>query len=149
MSDYDPETNSEHLRILEIFHYVMGIIAIIFGFFPILHLFAGFIITTMGENADAPADMIGLLFLIIPGLMMLVLWTLGILTILAGKYISERRKRKFCLITAGILCIFFPIGTVLGIFTILVLSRSSVRNLFDGGDTEPQDRPEAPPAEPA
>jgi hypothetical protein len=31
---------------------------------------------------------------------------------------------------AGINCIFIPIGTVLGVFTIIVLTRDSVKELF-------------------
>jgi hypothetical protein len=41
----------------------------------------------------------------------------------------------YCLVVAGIECIFMPFGTVLGVFTIIVLMRPSVRNLFgvEGG----------------
>jgi hypothetical protein len=31
---------------------------------------------------------------------------------------------------AGIACVFMPFGTVLGVFTIIVLMRDSVRRLF-------------------
>ena len=35
---------------------------------------------------------------------------------------------------AGIECIFMPFGTVLGVFTIIVLMRPSMKELFDPGD---------------
>jgi hypothetical protein len=36
----------------------------------------------------------------------------------------------FCLVMAGIACIFMPFGTALGVLTIIVLMRDSVRELF-------------------
>jgi len=36
----------------------------------------------------------------------------------------------FCLVMAGVECIFTPFGTVLGVLTIIVLVRPSVKELF-------------------
>jgi len=36
----------------------------------------------------------------------------------------------FCFVVACIECLFMPFGTVLGAFTIIVLMRPSVKNLF-------------------
>jgi hypothetical protein len=33
---------------------------------------------------------------------------------------------------AAVACVFFPFGTVLGVFSIIVLTRESVKRLFDG-----------------
>jgi hypothetical protein len=33
---------------------------------------------------------------------------------------------------AGVMCIFMPFGTVLGVFTLIVLLRPSVKPLFEG-----------------
>jgi MFS family permease len=52
---------------------------------------------------------------------------------IAGRCLSRRRNRAFCFVMAGISCGFFPFGTVLGVFTLLVLSRESVRALFPDG----------------
>lgn len=40
----------------------------------------------------------------------------------------------FCLIMAGIACLFMPFGTVLGVFTIVVLTRESVREMISLGE---------------
>jgi hypothetical protein len=37
---------------------------------------------------------------------------------------------RLCFAMAGVECIFMPFGTVLGVFTILVLNRQSVKELF-------------------
>jgi hypothetical protein len=55
---------------------------------------------------------------------------LGILTIVSGRLISLRRRRTFSLVVAGINCASFPFGTVLGVFTFIVLARPSVRALY-------------------
>jgi hypothetical protein len=41
----------------------------------------------------------------------------------------------FCLVMAGIQCIFMPFGTVLGVFTIIVLMRNSVKEAFTANKT--------------
>jgi hypothetical protein len=47
-----------------------------------------------------------------------------------GWKIRQRRWWTFCYLTAWGECLMFPFGTILGIFTILVLSRPSVKWLF-------------------
>ena len=47
-----------------------------------------------------------------------------------GWQIRQRRWWTFCYLTGWGECLMFPFGTILGIFTILVLSRPSVKRLF-------------------
>lgn len=53
--------------------------------------------------------------------------------ILAGRALAQRRRYTFCLVIAGVACMFMPFGTVLGVFTIIVLLRDSVKELFATG----------------
>jgi hypothetical protein len=57
-------------------------------------------------------------------------WTLAVCMIIAGRFLAKRTHYMYCLVVAAISCIFFPFGTVLGVFTIIVLLRSSVKALF-------------------
>ena len=50
-----------------------------------------------------------------------------------GVQIRQRRWWTFCYLTGWGECLMFPFGTVLGIFTIIVLSRPSVKRLFGIG----------------
>ena len=43
----------------------------------------------------------------------------------------------FCVVTAGVMCAFAPFGTVLGVFTLLVLHRPAVKAAFAA--STPQD----------
>ena len=48
----------------------------------------------------------------------------------AGRSLSRLKHYWFAFVVACIECIFIPFGTILGVFTIIVLSRESVKTLF-------------------
>ncbi|MDB4265325.1 hypothetical protein N9891_01100 [bacterium] len=53
-----------------------------------------------------------------------------ILNFMSARYLGQRRKKVFSMITAGVNCLSIPLGTALGIFTLVVLSRSSVERIY-------------------
>jgi hypothetical protein len=57
-------------------------------------------------------------------------WAVGILTIVSGRAIAQRKWRVFSLVMAGVNCASFPLGTLLGVFSFIVLLRPSVRALY-------------------
>lgn len=129
------EADQQHLKLLSIFHYVVGGICCLFGFFPIIHLLMGVLMLSGAfgaENAndEVPLRIMGCFFLIFPMLFMISAWTLATLMIITAKKIERRLSYTFCLVVAGIECIFMPFGTVLGVFTIIVLCRPSVKSQF-------------------
>ncbi|HQU85138.1 MAG TPA: hypothetical protein PKY59_18505, partial [Pyrinomonadaceae bacterium] len=121
------------------FHYVVGAIIALFSCLPFIHLAIGIMFLTgnMPEPknpADAPPfpkEIFGLMFTVIPAIIILCGWTLAICTIIAGRKLSKQTSYMFCIVVAAILCIFTPFGTVLGVFTIIVLMRDSVKALFN------------------
>ena len=50
--------------------------------------------------------------------------------VVVGVKIRQRRWWTFCYLTGWGECLMFPFGTILGIFTIIVLGRPSVKKLF-------------------
>jgi len=56
----------------------------------------------------------------------------GVLNLMAGFFIRARRHRMFSLVVAATNCLHMPIGTALGVFTIVVLTRDSVRQAYEG-----------------
>jgi hypothetical protein len=56
-----------------------------------------------------------------------------VLNVLSGLFLWQKRNRVFSLVIGGLNCLQIPFGTALGVFTILVLSRDSVRQLYVGG----------------
>ena len=122
--------DEEHLRLLSIFHYVVGGILGFFACIPIIHLIIGIVMLTGAFGGDGPPPVVGLLFVMM-GLTFITLgWTLAICLIVSGRRIARRTNYKFCIVIACISCACSPFGTVLGVFTIIVLVRPTVKELF-------------------
>lgn len=125
--------DAEHLRLLTVFHYVVGGLTALFACFPLIHLGIGVFMLVKPEafKPRPPPEFLAWIFVVFAAGMILAGWTLALFFVLAGRNLSRRRRYLFCQIVAGVGCIFMPFGTVLGVFTLLVLSRPSVRELFD------------------
>ena len=120
--------DEKYLQLLSIFHYVVGGLAACFACIPIIHLSIG-IAMLVGAIDDAP-EFVGAFMVVIAMFAILVGWTLAVCIIVAGRYLAKRKRYMFCLVIAAISCVFMPFGTVLGVFTIIVLMRPSVKELF-------------------
>ena len=128
--------DDDHLKLLSVFHYVVGGLAGLFALFPILHLAFGLFFILAPQNfqgrGDPPPAFIGWFFVVFAGTIIVLGLLFALLVIAAGRSISRRKHYMFCLVMAGGECVFVPFGTVLGAFTIVVLMRESVKNLFSG-----------------
>lgn len=128
--------DNEHLRLLAIFHYIVAGLAALFSFFPLLYTAMGAIFLfaarhgTPKPGEELPPEILGWLFVAFGALFFLAGTTMAICILLAGISLSRRRCYWFAFVVACIECIFIPFGTILGIFTIIVLSRESVKALF-------------------
>jgi len=60
-----------------------------------------------------------------------ILVGLAILKFTVARRLRQRRSWVFCIVVAALSCIGIPFGTALGVFTLLVLSRHSVKCMFD------------------
>jgi hypothetical protein len=134
-SNHQQILDNEHLRLLSIFHYVKGGLSAFFSCFFVVHVVLGlfFILAPhlFGQGKDQPPAFIGWLFVFLGSFFILLGWTFAALTFIAGRSIARRRHWTFCFVWACVECLSVPFGTVLGVFTILVLNRASVRELFN------------------
>jgi hypothetical protein len=121
----------EHLRLLALFHYISG--GITMGFSLMYGLWALFMFVVIPQQARGNIDdAFGQQFM---PLMMFGMFGIfcafgvayGIVEIVCGRFISKRRARIFTIIASLPRLIFIPYGTILSIFTLLVLDRASVR----------------------
>jgi len=124
----------EQLRLLAIFHYVVGALLGLCSFIPVIHLALGWLMVfrphALGPG-EAPPAFMGWAFMIFAVLAILAGLTLAVLTLVAGRSLARFRRRTFCIVIAALLCLFMPIGTALGVFTIIVLMRPTVQQLFE------------------
>jgi len=125
----------EQLRLLSIFHYVLAGVTALFSLFPLIHVVVGLAVVFGGPSMgnEVPPPVFGWLFVLIGGFFILAGISLAVLIFFAGRMLSRRRHYLFCFVAAALECLFMPLGTVLGIFTIVVLSRESVKALFVEG----------------
>lgn len=75
--------------------------------------------------------LVGVVFTVVGAVGILGGWTLAFVVALAGRYLARQTHYTFCMVVAGLACLCVPPGTVLGVFTIMVLIRPSVKELFD------------------
>lgn len=132
--------DEEQLKLLAIFHYVVGGLAAVFALFPIIHLVMGLVfvlavppLTVQGQPSQPNPAIIGWFFIILAGVFITLGLTMASLILMAGRSLSGRKRYNFCLVMACVECVFMPFGTALGIFTIIVLNRPSVKQLFGVG----------------
>jgi len=129
--------DEEHLKLLSIGYYVSAGITAAFSLLGLLYSVMGMFLliaarsSSLSRPGEPPPAFIGV-FLMGIGLAMFVLMIIGaILKFLAGSRIKKRQSRVLCMLVAGISCIEIPYGTLLGVFTFMVLGRNSVRILFE------------------
>jgi len=131
-----PNPDEEHLKLLAVFHYVVAALGALFACFPLIHVSLGIMMVTRpefmtaGQKGPLPPVWAGYFLIIVGGFFVLLGWTAAVATFVSGRFIAKRRRRMFSFVMAAILCMFMPFGTVLGIFTIIVLSKESVQRLY-------------------
>ena len=124
----------EHLKLLSIFHYVAAGMAAMVACIPFIHFFMGLALATGAfSNSDPEARPVGFVIMLFALAFIFLGWGFAALVALAGRSLAKRKRYTFCLVMAGIECIFMPVGTVLGVFTIIVLVRDSVKEMFQSG----------------
>lgn len=132
--------DADHLKVLEIVFYVAGGMTALFSCIFIFH-FVIFLVfglnpqmfqnSSSHAHGEPPPAGIFLVFAVIIGCVILLGWTFGALQIYTGLCLRRRRRRIFVMVISAIECLFVPWGTLIGVFTLILLQRPSVAALFD------------------
>jgi hypothetical protein len=133
------QVDAEHLRLLAIFHFVFAGLALAgLGF---LGLHYGLMHSVMdnpemwknSKGGPPPAEFFQIFrwFYVIFGAAMIAC---AVLNLLSGIFIRKRIYRTFSIIIAALDCLQMPFGTMLGVFTLVVLLRESVREAYAAMD---------------
>jgi hypothetical protein len=130
-----PKQDAEHLRLLSIFHYVVGGLMALAACIPFIHLAVGlaFVSGTFGppKPGEPSPETFGWLFIGVAVFGILSGWTIAACTVFAGRSLAQRRRYVFCMVVAGLMTVAcVPLGTALGVFTIIVLVRPAVKQAF-------------------
>jgi len=128
--------DSEHIRLLAIFHFILAGLSLVGIAFLCFHYL---IMSTVFANPDLwrsqrngppfPKDFfkVFIWFYIFFGF---IIGTACVLNLLSALFLRQRKHRIFSMVVGGLNCIQIPLCTGLGIFTIIVLSRKSVREKY-------------------
>jgi hypothetical protein len=130
-----PSTDQEQLQLLAIFHYIVGGLGVFFACFPLIHFGFGMVMIfspqSFGDSANnQPPAFFGWLFATLGAVFFLIGQTMAVCIIFTGRFLQRRTRYTFVFVMACIECLLMPFGTVLGVFTIIVMSRESVKRLF-------------------
>lgn len=127
----------EHLRLLGIFHMVVAGLTAVCGSIPLLHVAMGAIFMVSpppsNQGGGPPPAWFGALFMGFGCFAVALAWGLAGAVFYAGRCIQDRRHWTFCLGVAAIMCLNMPIGTALGVFSLIVLMRPQVKGAFGAG----------------
>lgn len=89
----------------------------------------------IAQTNNPPPPWFGAIFAGIGALVFVAVEGMAALSFFTGRFLSRRQHHTFCVVISALNCLSLPLGTALGVFSILVLQRSSVKALF--ASTEP------------
>jgi hypothetical protein len=90
---------------------------------------------TAKPGEELPPEFLGWIFALIGSVLFLIGLAMAICILIAGRALARCKRYSFALVMGGIECLFLPFGTILGVFTVVVLSRESVKALFSTAQT--------------
>jgi hypothetical protein len=141
-------TNASYLKILGIFHFIVAAMALFYALVMLIYMVMGLAMMAGGGFLDSginsgnlfgnlygneeafPAAMFGMMFTIIPGIYFFFIMAFVVCMVIAGVSLLKKKNYYFCMVMAGISCLFVIFGTILGVFTLIVLAQPASKELF-------------------
>lgn len=140
-----PEQKRNYLDILAVFHYVNGALALVCTLAVLAFMSIGLgAATNWGDNWEMEA---GCSIVAVMAFVFILVGGYAVLNLLAGRALQTRNNYVLILVTSAVNCLNVPLGTLLGIFTLVLLSDPAVRAIFDHAAL-PAEAPAQPPQPP-
>jgi len=133
---YAPQStqDQEHLRILSICWYVMAGLSALSSCPAVIYIGMGGVMVfsprTFGSGSPPLPAFMGWMFIGLGLATLLIGWGVAGLMAWAARSLVTRRRIVLIYVVAALACLSVPLGTVLGIFTFVVLARPNVRGSF-------------------
>ena len=126
--------DEEHLKLLSLGNFVSGGVNAMMSLFGLLYLAMGIFTSlaishsaeTAGKTGEFPPTFIGWLLGGFGLLFFLAFVAMALAKFWVGLSIRRRKSRTFCMIIAGIGCLEFPYGTLLGVLSFIVATPAIV-----------------------
>lgn len=130
-------TNNEHLRLLSIFYFVFGGLSLFVAFILVIYMIIlGVIfnnadvresIESSGTDLETPMSIVAVIFIVA----ILLVIAVGVLQIMAGFKLRKKTHRIFTMVMGVLALPSFPLGTALGVFTLIVLNKPAVIDMYN------------------
>ncbi len=133
--------DEQHLTTLVVSYYVFAGLTLLIGCAGMLYLVFGVSMVFLSDdllaadpNAPPPGviQLIGGVVAVIGVLVALLQVVSAVLLATTARFLSMRRYRTFCLVVAGLTCLSVPLGTALGVYTFVILTRPDIIERFGG-----------------
>jgi len=153
--DLQQVRDSEHLHLLGTFNFIFAGLCL-FGLLPAIPMFAvmragGFdrVFEQIRHQMEQPGNAVPVspeeivaFFHVLLVAWIIVLTVSAVLCLVNGLNLRAHRHRGFSTVIAALQCLAIPFGTILGVFSLIVLGRASVTELYlgvkDGSDRPAQ-----------
>jgi|SRR5579863_1904097 len=126
----------ERLRLLSVFHFIGAGLAMLGLLFLLLHytmmhaIFGNPALWKDAKGGPPPRELLAVFdWVYLFGAVWFV--GFGTMNVISAFCLRARRHRTFSLVIGGLNCVHIPLGTILGVFTIITLSQESVRSLYE------------------
>ena len=130
------DTTAHDLKLLSIGYFIQGGIILFYGL--LFFCYMGFVGTMLavaqrsvsgGGRIPIPPGLLGVILVVVIVAALATLVT-GAFMLYAGVALRRRQHRVLILVMAGLSCLSLPYGTVLGIFTLMVMQRPAAKEIF-------------------
>ncbi len=129
------KSDNDLLSIVSIFHFVLGGFQMLFSLIGLIYIGMGILIASgeleSAKGGELPAEA-GWIFGAVGLIFTVIFLTIGLLAIRTGTNIRKRRNRTFCIVIDSILCMMIPLGTIVGIFGLVLLTKPENAEEFKG-----------------
>ena len=129
------DRDQEHLRLLHLCYYLHAGVTATLALIGLIYVLIGVLVTSammvQSGSGNADTQRVGVIIVVMGSIFVGVGLGVAVLTFLTGHYLQRRRHRTFCIVMAGLTCLWIPYGTVLGVCTIIVLNRPAVTEMFE------------------
>lgn len=138
------QRDAEHLRLLVIFHYVLGAIIAVSALLPLMYVGFGLAMvfgvwptapTGAAPGASGLPFNFGWFFVVMGVGFTLIGELMAALNFYAARCLKRRTGYTLVTVAAGINCLNMPFGTALGVATLIVISKPHVKAWFENSAT--------------
>ena len=127
------------LNILSTCWYVFAVLVLLPSCIGGIYMAFGLIFGGLGAAAGASGGdaggglafgALGMIPCCFGGALASVFIVLSFLSYRTGRNLAARRNHTLCFVTGLVVCLIFPLGTILGVFTLVTINKPEVKILF-------------------